>query len=103
MAISVDYKYLFGAADQVPELTNEYTGSLPAKNGTKGIFADIFRYRIWLTMDERTPAAVNAAWYFGCNAYEFTDSGLITSAQFEPSEDGAKAACEWLQAAYDEN
>ncbi len=98
---NVDYKYLFGAADQVPDLTNEYTGSLPPKNGTKGIFADFFRYRVWLKMDDRDPEAIIAAWYFGCNAYECTDKSIITEKEFEPSEEGAAQAVEWLKAAYE--
>ena len=98
---NVDYKYLFGAADQVPDLTNEYTGSLPPKNGTKGVFADYFRYRVWLRMDGEDPDKIVAAWYFGANAYEHTYKGNVTEKEFEPSEEGAAEAVAWLKAAYE--
>lgn len=99
----VDYKYLFGGADQFYQLTNEYTGSLPAKNGTKGIFADAFRYRVWLKADDEAKALVSiiAAWYFGCNCYACTDPAIITEKEFDLSEEGAAEAVKWLQAAYD--
>lgn len=97
----IDFKYLSGSSEQQGP-TNEYTGSLPAVNGTTGIFADIFRYRVWCEVDDdKLPTAIIAAWYFGCYAYEFTDKELITHETFEASEDGAKAAVEWLQQAYD--
>lgn len=97
----VDYKYLCGAVDQVNDLTNEYTGTLPAKNGTKGIFADSFRYRVWLIAEDRVPQKIVAAWYFGCYAYKHTDPEIITEKEFEPSEEGAAQAVAWLQEAYD--
>lgn len=99
----IDFKYLFGGADQYYAATNEFTGSLPAKNGTKGIFADVFRYRVWLTVndDEEAVTSMRAAWYFGCNAYARTDPAIITEKEFPLSEEGAAMAVEWLQAAYD--
>lgn len=98
---AVDFQWLWGNADLEPDMTNKYTGSLPAKNGTKGIFADIFRYKIWVSYDENEEPLINAAWYFGQNAYDLTDPAVITSEHFEASQEGAEKAVAWLQEAYD--
>ncbi len=98
----IDYQYLLGAVPHDgPE--NEYTGSLPAKDGTKGVFANIFRYRLWLKKDTETKAvtAINAACYFGCNCYDKTDPAIMMKEQFPASEEGAEQACNWVQACYD--
>ena len=105
----IDFKYLTGSFF-IGGRDNEYTGSLPAKNGTTGIFADIFRYRYKLKIEETAEdggkpkkkiAAITAAYWFGCYAYDATDKSIITEKDFEPGEEGAKAASAWLQAEYD--
>lgn len=106
---TIDFKYLSGSFD-IGGKDNEYTGSLPAKNGTTGIFADIFRYRYKLKTEEyddgsgktkKRITAITASYWFGCYAYAATDKSIITEKDFSADEDGAKAASAWLQAEYD--
>lgn len=99
--VCIDYKYLTGSFDIGGDV-NEYTGSLPAKDGTKGIFSNFFRYRFSLKIEDKQITNVMAAWYFGCNAYDLTDPGKITVKEFEASEEGCAEAGAWIQAAYDE-
>ena len=105
----IDFKYLSGSF-RIGGRCNEYTGSLPAKNGTKGIFADSFRYRFKVRTEEEDDgsgkakekiAAIVASYWFGCYAYDATDRAIITEKEFSPDEEGAKAASAWLQSEYD--
>ena len=105
----IDFKYLSGSFN-IGGRDNEYTGSLPAKNGTTGIFADIFRYRYKLRIEEMTEdggkakkaiTGIVASYWFGCYAYDKTDSAIITERTFSPDEEGAKEASAWLQSEYD--
>lgn len=98
----IDYQYLLGAVPHEGP-ANEFTGSLPQKDGSKGVFANIFRYRVWLELnkEDKSVTAINAACYFGCNCYEKTDPSVIMKEQFSPSEEGAAEACDWIQSCYD--
>lgn len=106
---NIDFKYLSGSF-RIGGRCNEYTGSLPAKNGTKGIFADSFRYRFKVRTEEvddgsgkkkESIAAVVASYWFGCYAYDSTDKAIITEKEFSADEQGAKEASAWLQSEYD--
>lgn len=105
-----DFIYLNGSFSEFGGKTNEYTGSLPAKNGTKGTFADCFRYRLSLVEGDgvnekgkeiKIIVEVKAQCWFGPFALEATDPGIIKEASFSPDEDGVKEALKWLQIVYD--
>lgn len=97
----IQYKFLCGAVNLFNAGTNEYTGSLPSKDGTKGIFSNEFRYKVIVYAENKTPLKVIATYYWGCNCFECTDDSLKTSNDFEPSEEGTAEACAWLQEEYD--
>ena len=83
----VDFIYLKGSFNEEGYgNTNEYTGSLPAKNGTKGTFADVFRYRITLAEGDgenekgktvKVLKCVKAQCWFGAFAFAATDPAIV--------------------------
>ena len=96
-----NYHYLKGNVDLYGAGTNDFTGSASLKEGTVGAFADKFNYKVYLKVEDKKPVRVIASWYIGCFSIDNTDPELITTNEFEPSEDGTSAAFDWLQREYE--
>ncbi|MCQ2475336.1 MAG: hypothetical protein MJ173_05450 [Clostridia bacterium] len=98
---NIQYKYLCGAVDLFNAGTNEFTGSLPARDGSKGIFSNEFRYKVIVYAEDKTPLKVVASYYWGWQCFAAADDSLITTKDFEASVEGTAEACAWLQSEYD--
>ena len=94
------FVYLCGAVELYNEGTNEYTGSAPAKDGKTGPFADAFRYKVFLKAEDKHPVKTVAQYYYGIYSFPCTDPATITEKEFDPDENGVKAAFDWLEEEY---
>lgn len=95
-----DYAYLCGAVELYNAGINDFTGSLPPKDGSSGAYINSFRYKLHLHAEDKKPVRIEASWYYGVYAFESTDPSVITTKEFEPSDKGVEEAIAWLQAEY---
>ncbi|MBQ7595584.1 MAG: hypothetical protein IJU45_02840 [Clostridia bacterium] len=97
----LSYKYFLGAAD-IGGKTNDYTGSITLNPEHHSVFDEDFRYRVYLKKNEDGSYSIAAQYYVGNKNFSLTDPEIITSREFEGSDEGIQAAAQWIENSFDE-